>query len=78
MCYSEEWNTFFENIRVYRKVHKLSKRQMAKKLHIGTRSLTVLESGRIPPRVSVDIFFYFACLCGVPVSEIFETLQICP
>jgi hypothetical protein len=49
---------------------------MARNLHIGVRSLNVLESGHIPPRVSVDVFFYFANLCNVPVSAVFKTLVV--
>lgn len=74
MSHADGFDVFCENLRAYRKIHGLSKAQMAKKLHVSVRSLNILESGHIPPRVSVDVFFRFAHLCNVPVSAVFKTV----
>ncbi len=48
---------FTYNVTWLRKKHKLSKAKMANLLGIGVKSLTKLEMGKIPPRISVDILF---------------------
>lgn len=49
---------FCNNIRVLRRQHKLKKEEMARILHISVSSLSKLEAGRIPPRLSVEVIFF--------------------
>jgi len=71
-----ELQTFCENIKTYRNKSEISKKEMAKRLKIGVHTLNVLESGHIPPRVSVDVFFRFALLCNVPAPAVFKSIPI--
>ena len=50
-------NIFLLNISYLRKQHGLSKKEMARRLGIGLRSLNKVEQGSIPPRLTVEIFF---------------------
>ncbi len=74
--YTEEIYAFFENLRTYRKKNKLSKTEMAKRLHISVRTLNLLEDAHLPPRLSADILFYFARLCNMPVSAVFKPFYV--
>lgn len=76
MKYDKEFDVFSKNLRTFREKNKLSKIEMARKLHITVRTLNILENGQIPPRIPIDIFFYFAKLCNVPVSAVFKTFQM--
>ena len=49
---------FCNNIQVLRRRHKLKKEEMAHILHISVSSLSKLEEGRLPPRLSVEIIFF--------------------
>lgn len=48
---------FCENIKKLRKKESLSKKEMAKRLGIGTSSLTMLENGEIPKRLTCKIVY---------------------
>ncbi len=49
------------NIKQLRLTNQLSKRKMARLLGISTRSLTMIERGEIPPRLTCKILFQ---VCG--------------
>ena len=51
----KEIKIFCINVKTIRQHERLSKKEMAKILHIGTRSLTMIENGILPPRIGVDI-----------------------
>ena len=51
---------FCQNIKRLREKNRLSKQQMARILHIGTKSLTMLENGTIPPRMDVAVLIYIS------------------
>lgn len=46
---------FGGNVKKLREEHKLSKKEMAKIMGVGTKTLTSIESGVIPPRARADI-----------------------
>lgn len=45
------------NIKFLREKHCLTKKEMAKRLKISTRSLSMLEEGIVPPNLSCEILF---------------------
>ncbi|MBR5535077.1 MAG: helix-turn-helix transcriptional regulator [Clostridia bacterium] len=62
---------FCNNIKRLREKHKLSKKEMAKKLGISTYSLRIIEEGRFPEKLTVDIFGYLMDEFKILPSEIF-------
>lgn len=53
----QQLQQMMENITCLRKKHGLSKKQMAKILHIGVGTLNKIERGEIPPRITIDLFY---------------------
>ena len=68
----KEIKIFCENIKYLRKEKGLSKKEMAKKLGISTASLSILESGKLPPRLTVEPLFHIHKNFGISPSEIFD------
>ena len=62
---------FCQNIKRLREKNRLSKRQMARILHIGTKSLTMLENGIIPPRMDVAVLIYISSYFRVRPDMLF-------
>ena len=56
------------NISYLRKSNNITKREMAKILSIGIKSLNKIEQGIIPPRLSVEVLFRIRDYFGVPLS----------
>ena len=69
-----EIDIFLKNVAYLRKLHGLSKAEMAKKLHIGVNTLTKIENGQLPPRVNVKIFFYIEKQFGISAQDLFKKL----
>ena len=65
----KEIQIFLNNVALLRKKHGLSKKAMAKILGIGVASLNKLESGILPPRVTVDVFFRIYNYFGISPTE---------
>ena len=63
---NREIKVFCKNIKELRWRNDLSKKQMAKVLGIGTKTLTKIENGILPPRLSCDIL--------IKVYEVFHVL----
>ena len=66
-----EIENFVFNIVRLRNHHKLSKREMAKILRIGIKSLDKLEKGVIPPRIGVEVVFNIYKNFGVAPKDLF-------
>ena len=67
---------FCENIKALRKINNLSKKEMAKLIGIGTKSLTLIENGRLPPRLGCDVLFEIQKKFGiVPKTMFSENMQ---
>ena len=54
---NEEKQRLCKNIMLLRKVHSLSKKEMARLLGISISALNRIEQGELPPRLSVSILF---------------------
>lgn len=66
----QELQIFSQNIVWLRKRYCLSKKAMARLLQISVRSLTRIEQGNFPPRVTVEIFFHVEDHFGIPPQVI--------
>ncbi len=53
----DELKNLCDNVVFLRQKNKLSKRFMAQKLHISIKTLTHIENGVIPKRLSVEFLF---------------------
>ncbi len=65
---------FCSNVKMLRKANGLTTQEMAKILGIGTKSLSMIEQGALPKRLSVDITFEIYKNFGVNPKDLF-TLQ---
>lgn len=63
---------FCLNVKKLRMAYGLSKKEMAKILHIGVASLTKMENGILPPRASYLIVIYICESFHVAPSQIFS------
>jgi DNA-binding XRE family transcriptional regulator len=63
---------FCENIKSIRKTNKLSKKEMAKLIDIGTKSLTLIENGRLPPKLGCDVLFEIQKEFGIAPKTMFS------
>ena len=72
MSLSNKVQAMGKNINKLRKTNNLSQKEMAKELKIGVKTLSKIERGILPPRLSasvlIDIYFHF----GVRPSELFD------
>lgn len=66
----KELENFCRNILSLRKLHNLSQKQMAEKLHIGVESLKKIEAGQVPPRLRIDVLFYIQKHFGYTPAQI--------
>ena len=63
---------FSKNLKRIRNENKLSKKKMAKILHISTKTLTALENGILPPRVKANILLIIFKEFNQPPDQVFE------
>ena len=64
-----EYAIFCENVRRLRKKHKLSKREMAGRLHIGVKMLTMIENGVLSPRLRADVMIDIYLNFGMSLDD---------
>lgn len=64
--------TFCLNVKKLRTAYGLSKKEMAKILHIGIASLTKMEDGILPPRMSYEVVLYICKYFHVTPDQIFS------
>ncbi len=77
MLKSDEYNApeymnLLKNISYLRKKHRLTKKEMARRLGIGVGSLAKLEKGIVPPRLSALIILFAYQEFGVWITEPLE------
>ena len=72
----KEMENFCNNIKKLRAKHKLTKKGMAKILHIGVGSLTKIENGTMPKLLRADIFFYIHEKFNITASRIVMPLDM--
>ena len=63
---------FCENIKSIRKTNKLSKKEMAKLIGTGTKSLTLIENGRLPPKLGCNVLFEIQKEFGIAPKTMFS------
>ena len=68
-----EARIFGNNLKRIRKDNGLSMKAMSKKLGIGVKSLSLIEKGIFPPRLSTDILLKIHSEFGFLPSEMFST-----
>ena len=62
------------NVSFLRKKHRLSKKALAKRIGIGVKSLSTLERGVIPPRMSINAVFRLCKVFHVLPRALFSVL----
>lgn len=65
---------FSQNMKKIRKNAQLTQREMAQKLGISIASLSKIEKGILPPRLSCTILFRIHKEFGVHPKDLFEPL----
>ena len=65
-----EFANLCHNLTVLRQRHKLSKRAMATILHVSSRTLNALESGRVPHGMGPEPIFYAAAYFHISASNL--------
>ena len=66
-----EIHLFCANVKALRQREKLSKKEMAKRLGIGVGSLTKIESGTLPPRLTCNVLIKLHTCFGVSPEKMF-------
>ena len=64
---------FCENIKAIRKNKMLSKRKMANLLGISVYSLNIIESGKLPRRLGIEIIYNINSSLGISPNELFKS-----
>ena len=62
-----------QNIKFLREKNNLTKAQMARVLQIGVNSLSKIEQGNFPPRISSEILFRLQYEFGVHPDDLLHT-----
>ena len=68
------WSVFFRNVAFLRKKNGLAKKDMAKLLGIGVGSLTKIEKGELPQRLSANIIYRIYKEFGIKPSDQFDKI----
>ena len=66
-----ELSTFCENVRLIRKEHGLTQREMVKIMGIGVGSFRKVEQGVIPPRLDVSVLICLSDYFGISCDSLF-------
>ena len=73
--YTDDYKYYFSrNICYLRETHHLSKRAMAKLLGISIKSLSLLEAGTIPPRMTINVLRRIFAVFHVTPHTMFSIL----
>lgn len=70
MTSDDEMLLLCKNIRFLRRYYKLSKKEMARQLHISVCSLRQIENNKIPYRLGANFLFYFFPIFGISLKQI--------
>lgn len=66
---------FCENIKNLRAEKRLSKKEMARLLGIGVRSLSMIEDGKLPSRLDCRVLYRIHRQFGIKPAELFRLLK---
>ena len=61
------------NVKYLRRKNRLSKKEMARRIGIGTGSLTKMERGELPPRVNCKIFLQIYFSFGITPAKMLKS-----
>lgn len=67
----ENFHIFSQRIKLIRAENKLTQKEMAQKLRISVSTLSKIERGILPPRLSCSILFQIYEQFGVHPRELF-------
>ena len=70
-----EISVFCANVRRLRTENGLSKREMARKLGIGVKSLSYVEQGTLPPRLNCSVLLRIEHSFGVKAADMFREVE---
>ena len=70
-----EIENFCKNMRNLRESNKLSKKEMAHKLKVSVTTISKIEKGTIPPRLSCNILFRIHDEFGIMPGILLDRLQ---
>ncbi len=70
-----EIEIFCKNVKLLRENNHLTKKEMAKICNIGTKSLSMLEKGILPERLSASILFSLNEHFNIPLKDLFKPLE---
>ena len=70
-----EVKIFCQNVKTLRKLYGYPKVKMAKILGIGVKSLSLIESGVIPPKLKCDVLVRIANAFGISPSSMFKEIN---
>ncbi len=71
----EEIDNFLKNIVYLRNKNNFSKKEMAKKLKISLYSLNIIENGKIPPNLTVELLLNIEKEFDILPSHLFKDLK---
>jgi len=71
----DECAVFCENIRLLRQKHNLSKKDMAKILEISVHSLSMIERGILPTKLSCEVLFCILDYFNTPIRTLFVPME---
>ena len=77
MSHKYEIQILCENVKTLRMREKLSRKEMASRLGIGVFSLTKLETGILPPRLTCQFLFSIHARFGVSPTDMFTKNGVC-
>ena len=63
-----------ENVKRLRKRENLSKKEMARLMGIGVRSITMLENGVLPIRMKANALWYLKWRFGITIEELLSKI----
>lgn len=70
-----ELHQFCKNVSYIRKQTKLSKKEMARIMHISVSTLQKLESGTVPPRFGMESIFHLCRTFHIKPRQLFSHLE---
>ena len=76
MTKSKNFLYFSYHIQRIRKEQKLTQREMAGRLGIGVRTLSMIERGILPPRLSCEIIFRIQDQFGIHPKDLFKPCPV--
>ena len=65
---------FCQNVKTLRKQNGLTQKEMAEKLGIGVKSLSLMENGIVPKRLSTEVIYKVSNCFDVSASVLLSTV----